>query len=254
MYLQTTRRQMIRATLPIAGSERERGSGISSDTERETERLKDTWTWNDVPLQHLAVHDTKKWVTRDEVEEANDYHTWCKWVPSKCNIFMWRISLDRIPTKQALSRRNIWVGDLKCSLCEDGEETTDHVFTSCPVADGVWSGIAHWCHLPPIFLFSVKDIQSLADQTRFRAGKKDLLLGIFILTCWRLWKARNEKVFKAAKVQICNIIADVKSLSFLWFNSRAKKDRVEWKEWNRFAFDVTYRFLFCVPRLSPSWR
>ncbi|KAJ0797670.1 putative RNA-directed DNA polymerase [Helianthus annuus] len=202
-------------------------------------QLKDTWTWNDVPLQHLAVHDIKKWVTRDEVEEANDYHTWCKWVPAKCNIFMWRISLDRIPTKQALSRRNIWVGDLKCSLCEDGEETTDHIFTSCPVADGVWSGIAHWCHLPPIFLFSVKDIQSLADQTRFRAGKKDLLLGIFILTCWRLWKARNEKVFKAAKVQICNIIADVKSLSFLWFNSRAKKDRVEWKEWNRFAFDVT---------------
>ncbi|KAI3787043.1 hypothetical protein L1987_41213 [Smallanthus sonchifolius] len=198
----------------------------------------DLWIWNNNELQHLSVQDTKVWINSCNSEEVYKTVRWCKWLPAKCNIFMWRSCLDRIPTKVALRRRNIAAGDCKCVLCEDAEETVDHLFTECRFTDGVWSGIARWCHLPPIFLFSVQDVQDIVDQLGCSSRKKETIFGILVLTCWRMWKARNEKVFKATNVKIIQVISDVKSLSFLWYNSRGKSDRVDWKGWQSFNFNV----------------
>ncbi|KAJ0495718.1 putative reverse transcriptase zinc-binding domain-containing protein [Helianthus annuus] len=133
------------------------------------------------------------------------------------------MSLDGIPTKVALRRRNINVGDCKCVLCEDAEETVDHLFTVCRVTDDVWSGIARWCNLPPIFLFSVHDVQLIVSQLGCSDKRKEIIYGILVLTCWRIWKARNEKAFAKTNVKIIDIISDVKSLGFLWYRSRGKR-------------------------------
>ncbi|KAJ0545158.1 putative reverse transcriptase zinc-binding domain-containing protein [Helianthus annuus] len=55
----------------------------------------------------------------------------CKWVPSKCNIFLWRANLDRIPTRQALAKRNIWLESEVCAFCGEATESVDHIFTGC---------------------------------------------------------------------------------------------------------------------------
>ncbi|XP_022030536.1 uncharacterized protein LOC110931427 [Helianthus annuus] len=163
---------------------------------------------------------------------------WCKWIPAKCNVFMWRAWLDRIPTKVALSKRNINVGNNLCVLCDEAEETVDHVFAGCRFTDGIWNGVASWCRIPHLFLFSLHDVQNVNDQLGYSLVKKDIILGIMMIACWRIWKMRNEKVFKAANAITTQVLSDIKSLSFLWFNSRRKSARVGWKEWQSFSFDV----------------
>ncbi|KAF5753621.1 putative RNA-directed DNA polymerase [Helianthus annuus] len=68
--------------------------------------------------------------------------------------------------------------------------------------------------------------------------KKEMVYGILIVSCWRIWKARNDKAFSNIAPDVVKIVADVKALGFLWYKSRYKKDTVDWKRWCHFNFDV----------------
>lgn len=50
---------------------------------------------------------------------------WSKWVPLKCNIFMWRAEVDRIPSLVVLDRRTIQVENQICSQCDSRVEFTN---------------------------------------------------------------------------------------------------------------------------------
>ncbi|XP_022031712.1 uncharacterized protein LOC110932763 [Helianthus annuus] len=69
---------------------------------------------------------------------------WCKWVPIKCNVFIWRAELNRIPTADALRRRGIVVGDEACPLCKLEIESVEHLFASCVTAVVLWQKISRW--------------------------------------------------------------------------------------------------------------
>ncbi|XP_022019287.1 uncharacterized protein LOC110919324 [Helianthus annuus] len=152
---------------------------------------------------------------------------------------MWWANLDRIPTKLALIRRNINVGEGLCTFCGEVIETTEHIFTACQLANGVWNGIASWVRIPPVFVFSVKDILELVEHLKVSTSKAEVLFGIFVLTIWRIWVARNEALFSQKNVNeknvnVARIVADIKSFGFLWFNSRSKKGGLVWKNWCNF--------------------
>ncbi|XP_022008003.1 uncharacterized protein LOC110907313 [Helianthus annuus] len=161
--------------------------------------------------------------------EPSNAAQWVKWIPAKCNLFFWRAGLNRLPTIEALRRRNINVEAAGCVLCDGPVESIDDIVAECLFTNGVWSGIASWCNIPPIFLFSVLDIHAIADSSGFSQPKKDILRGILVITLWHIWNARNDIVFKKRKVSITQLIADVKALSFLWFNSRCKGNDVKWE-------------------------
>lgn len=199
----------------------------------------DSWEWNNTSLQFLSVQDTKKWYLNADLSDLNVEDNWVKWLPAKCNLFIWRAGLNRIPTVEALRKRNIQVDYAGCVLCAGSEETVDHLVAECQFSNGVWSGIARWCRIPPIFLFSAKDIHVVAEHSGYSKSKKDIIHGILVITLWRIWKARNEKVFRDTNVSIVQVIADVKGLSFLWFTSRHKGPEVSWEGWRLFDFNVT---------------
>ncbi|XP_021979514.1 uncharacterized protein LOC110875620 [Helianthus annuus] len=156
---------------------------------------------------------------------------WCKWVPVKCNIFMWRAFLDRIPTKTALRRRNIQVQDEECVMCGEGLDSTDHILTECGIASGVWNGISMWCRIPQVFAFSTSDLVHIFDQYTRSEIKKKALQGVIIITCWRLWKARNEMIFSNKVPKVVDIVSDVKALGY---STRARRDSVDWEKWCKF--------------------
>lgn len=53
------------------------------------------------------------------------------------------------------------------------------------------------------------------------ARGKELFRGITMVTCWVIWKERNEMVFQNSTPKVVEVVSRVKSMSFLWFNSRA---------------------------------
>jgi len=73
--------------------------------------------------------------------------TWHKDVPLKVTVFAWRLLCERLPTKDNLLRRDIIHHDNQ--LCLRGcrmEETTDHLFLSCPIFGFgiIWYQLRRW--------------------------------------------------------------------------------------------------------------
>ncbi|XP_022032560.1 uncharacterized protein LOC110933656 [Helianthus annuus] len=102
----------------------------------------DVWKWNSMEEDIFSVALAKKWIS-DKIDVSS-----------------------RLPTKVALQRRNIIEG-CACSLCEDGpdgDETTEHLFTACGIAAGVWNCISSWCGISIIYAFSVKDLLELHNN------------------------------------------------------------------------------------------
>ena len=62
----------------------------------------DRWCWNHGSNVEFSIRDVRKWLKGADVLDDDSRFTWCKWIPNKCNIFMWRANMDRIPTLHAL--------------------------------------------------------------------------------------------------------------------------------------------------------
>ncbi|KAJ0790592.1 putative 7-deoxyloganetin glucosyltransferase [Helianthus annuus] len=157
------------------------------------------------------------------------------------------VLMDRIPTKKALSRRNVNCGDGLCSFCEEFEETVDHIFTACLVATGVWNAIARWVGLPQFYFFSVADILHMEYTSSWSKEKKMALHGVLVISCWRIWRARNERIFKNERRTAVDIVADIKALGFLWFSSRYKKGLVDQTYLEDGYLDTPIDFIPTVP-------
>ncbi|MFS7935790.1 putative reverse transcriptase zinc-binding domain-containing protein [Helianthus anomalus] len=191
-------------------------------------RLVDSWDCNLGPDNIFSVAAVKLWMDIARVVVEGFCFTWCKWLPSQCNIFMWRVVYDRISTKVALRRRNIHVVDEKCVFCDEDEETKNHIFSAYSFIVGVWQGISNWCGTPQIFVFSARDIPELHKFFGGSSVKIKVFYGIAIITCWRIWKARNERVFSNRCLNVLEIVSGVKALGFLWYRNRFKVGSADW--------------------------
>ena len=121
--------------------------------------IQDRWVWRVGDDLGFTVASVKKWLRGADNNNTGRFgFTWSKWVPIKCNIFMWRAFLDRLPTKAALMRRGIWLDSQHCNWCESSEESIEHLLTGCGFAAGIWQGIPTWCKIPGTFLFHVNDL------------------------------------------------------------------------------------------------
>ncbi|PWA49539.1 reverse transcriptase zinc-binding domain-containing protein [Artemisia annua] len=196
----------------------------------------DKWSWIGNKHKEFSVK-----VVKDFLNSVHDYSnrfvlSWSKWVPKKCNIFMWRVGLDRIQTASALRRRNCNIPSPFCGLCEEYEENVDHLFCHCVMASQVWYRLSRWCKISPLFMFSVKDLFGLHKSVGLDKKKKKVFKGLVFITCWCLWRARNEKRFQNGTVTGEKIIQNVKSLGFLWFRNRTKGSSISWIDWCKFEW------------------
>ncbi|XP_076890001.1 uncharacterized protein LOC143540934 [Bidens hawaiensis] len=98
----------------------------------------DAWEWLGDSRGDFTVRSVKKMILKEKEDVNNYVMKWSKWVPAKCNIHVWRVEMNRIPTRMALVRRNVPVTNDLCVFCELGNESADHIITGCMVAAIVW--------------------------------------------------------------------------------------------------------------------
>ncbi|KAJ0667015.1 putative RNA-directed DNA polymerase [Helianthus annuus] len=196
----------------------------------------DGWGWKGDQSGVFSVISAKKLLEKLEGSVTEFKLEWCKWVPIKCNLFVWRAGLGRIPTGDELQKRGIDVGEGICPLCKSEVETAAHLFTSCYIAAVLWQKISSWCRIPPIYPFSVKDLLEFHKYCSLSSEAKVALHGIIFSACWCLWLMRNKAIFSAAVVKVDCIFSEVKSLGFLWYNNRSKGRSISWDDWCRFVF------------------
>ncbi|PWA60030.1 RNA-directed DNA polymerase, eukaryota, Reverse transcriptase zinc-binding domain protein [Artemisia annua] len=195
---------------------------------------KDKWSWGIGDGEEFTVANMKKTLRKDRDTHRDFCMRWESWIPLKVNLHMWRAEMDRIPTRLALVRRGVNIQDVSCVNCDTGDESSMHTFTGCGITVIVWSFVERWCRLDPIIVFDVKDLLLIPDSVGGSKWAKKIVRGIIMTTCWVIWKARNAKVFEGVIPKVHEIVATIKSLSFLWLRSRSRFKIIQWKDWSVF--------------------
>jgi hypothetical protein len=62
---------------------------------------------------------------------------WKTWSPPKCKFFLWLADLGRCWTADRLQKRSLSHPD-KCVLCDQDQETIDHILVGCVFARSFW--------------------------------------------------------------------------------------------------------------------
>ncbi|KAJ0520397.1 putative reverse transcriptase zinc-binding domain-containing protein [Helianthus annuus] len=133
-----------------------------------------------------------------------------------------------------LKKRGMLQGSALCKLCGEQDEDADHLFASCYVASILWQKVSSWCKIQQVFAFTMKDLLEFHKSSEIEVQKRDYVQTIFLATCWGIWKARNENIFRGKRVNIDAIFGEMQANSFLWIKCRAKKRLLEWSKWARF--------------------
>ncbi|KAJ0534833.1 hypothetical protein HanIR_Chr09g0424141 [Helianthus annuus] len=51
---------------------------------------------------------------------------------------------------------------------------------------------------------------------------------------WRIWKARNEKVFEGQFIPIAKTVEQIKEDAFMWISNRSNLGSISWEKWKYF--------------------
>ncbi|XP_022041002.1 uncharacterized protein LOC110943567 [Helianthus annuus] len=165
----------------------------------------------------------------------NQLMRWIHWVPIKVNILVWRIEMDKVPTRVALARRGLSLPYHSYPLCEVAPQTTAYLLVDCGVSEGVWKAIWGWCKLNVAPVSTFEDILKLPSVSgKQNKWYKRIVKGILMVVCWALWITRNKKAFNGYSTRVIEIVALMKSMSFFWLKNRSKFRDLEWKDWFRF--------------------
>ncbi|XP_076948891.1 G-type lectin S-receptor-like serine/threonine-protein kinase At1g67520 [Bidens hawaiensis] len=164
----------------------------------------------------FSVRSLKIELVDQEYVVGNYVMEWNNWVPKKVGIHAWRVEMERIPVMIELVKRGIMVTSAVCPICEEEVESVEHLMISCQFAQDVWSVISSWCKVPPIFAFSVKDLLELHRFTHLPKRKAKAFYSVCLTTLWCLWRARSALIFEGKVANLCNVVGEIKALSFLW--------------------------------------
>ncbi|KAJ0799575.1 uncharacterized protein LOC110922700 [Helianthus annuus] len=176
--------------------------------------VNDKWVWIETNLYEFLICTVKRMLSKRNDYCGNYVLEWCKWLPLKCIVFVWRAEMEKNATGAACIDLNINVEVSNCPFCDYSDETVSHLFCSCMIASTIWLHISRWCKIALFVVSSVRDILELQNLMRLTGLVKNVFHGILIVGCWCLWRARNSLRFENKEVQVEEIIREIKSLGY----------------------------------------
>lgn len=123
----------------------------------------------------------------------------------------WLLVQSKILTADNMLARN-WACNPVCPLCDQEQETPQHLCLHCVYAREVWFLVTHWSEgliQPPIQGMSVEEWwnTSLQGQPKEKGRRVAALL---IYTAWNIWKERNRRVFEGITANPNRVLACIK--------------------------------------------
>ncbi|GJT75675.1 putative RNA-directed DNA polymerase, eukaryota, reverse transcriptase zinc-binding domain protein [Tanacetum coccineum] len=97
----------------------------------------DSWTWSIGEDGVFSVAATRLHIDHSILPSSSIETRWNKGLLRKVNIFIWRLRLDRLPTRLNLSKRGLEIDSILCPICNANVESNDHIFFNCEVASSV---------------------------------------------------------------------------------------------------------------------
>ncbi|CAN1305737.1 hypothetical protein LINPERPRIM_LOCUS26598 [Linum perenne] len=122
--------------------------------------------------------------------DGNWRKLWQVEVPPKIKHHIWRLARGVLPTQVAIRSRGMEVAEL-CGCCGQEEETCEHLFFRCVVAERYWEevGVGSLLH-------SAQQVAGGAANWLFHifnTASQEQIQRVFLLL-WAIWKERSERV------------------------------------------------------------
>ncbi|GJX81477.1 RNA-directed DNA polymerase, eukaryota, reverse transcriptase zinc-binding domain protein [Tanacetum coccineum] len=198
----------------------------------------DTCVWSLGPKGTFTVKDARNLIDQKSLPSLPST-TWEKSIPRKVNIFIWRLSLDRLPHRLNLSLRGMDIPTISCSSCNANVESANHIFFECTIASDMWKLVYRWCDIPFVQALSFEAFKDWFSSWHAPKDKKHKLYVISASVLWWLWRFRNSVTFNSQPLRKSDIFDYVRSSSFSWLRNRGKLI-LSWTDWLKSPLMTAY--------------
>jgi len=154
---------------------------------------------------------------------------WARIAWSSLNIprhsFMtWVLLRNRIPVRARLARfTNI---KTQCQICQEEEETQEHLFYNCKWLKEVWEAIGQWISTPRQ---SGQEWLQLLLNCKGPQHQKRIWNAVFTATIYHIRDARNQLIFKDVAVDKLRMIKTIKEEVVQRILYRAKENKSNYR-------------------------
>ncbi|PWA95340.1 RNA-directed DNA polymerase, eukaryota [Artemisia annua] len=180
---------------------------------------RDEWVWLLDPNNGFIVRKTCIHLDNASLPDAYISTRWCRFIPKKVNIFVWRALRDRLPTRWNLSNKGVEIESILCPSCSSSPETIHHLLWTCSLTTCVWLKVFSWLDLPYPTPSYLQDVFAYVDHLHIHNDRKLMLQAIFGVVLWTLWSFRNRLIFNSHPMARNEIFDKVTSASFLCLDS-----------------------------------
>nr|GEW22622.1 RNA-directed DNA polymerase, eukaryota [Tanacetum cinerariifolium] len=191
----------------------------------------DTCTWSLADDGIFSVRSARRLIDSKLLSSIQTSILWDKILPRKVNIFLWRLSLDRLSHHLNLTSRGLDIPTISCSLCNGNVESADHVFFECDLVKEIRSFVRKWCDISFPSFESYNTWKSWFSTWHASKMKSRCLYVIFAAFFWWIWRYRNSITFCCADTTKKGELFDnIRATSFSWISHRGRVpcNLVEW--------------------------
>ena len=147
-----------------------------------------------------------------------DKFCWQGVCPPKVEFFVWQLLKGRVLVKQVLNKFGISsIVSLACPLCNEEDESVDHLFIQCRLAWKIWSkGMGWWGVQGCITKSMVEWAAGWGSLCPSRECKR-AWSSLFFATVWTIWEVRNNKVFNNGESEMSLALDSIQFRIAWWF-------------------------------------
>ncbi|XP_020220498.1 uncharacterized protein LOC109803368 [Cajanus cajan] len=185
-----------------------------------TEAHPDEWRWLAERSGKYSVASAYKILAKSNHVQVDTFYDtiWAKGIPPKVQVLVWQLEADRLPTRDNLLLRGVNLeGQNGCVFCEEGSESSKHLFLLCPKAYAVWVRLYAWWGVSGVL---INELRSFCHQymglVSGSKGIKRVWSFVWFAGIWQLWKARNENIFKDKLFKVEEIVFMAQLRSWEW--------------------------------------
>ncbi|GJX27687.1 RNA-directed DNA polymerase, eukaryota [Tanacetum coccineum] len=143
--------------------------------------MSDRWKWDLESSGDFSVASVRKIIDDKSLSDVDSKTRWIKYVPIKVNVHAWKVKTDSLPTRFNVSRRGIDIDSIMCAICDNGVETSRHLFFYCCMVRQIVRKITRWWDVPYVEVESYEDWYNWLVNLRIYSMHKQMFEGIDVM-------------------------------------------------------------------------
>lgn len=175
------------------------------------------WAWDASGCYSVRTAYASRFAGREHDPGAT--FTWQSRAPLRCKLFSWLTLRNRCWTSDRLATRGL-PHQQACPMCDQAEESMDHLLVRCPFARSVWFEVFEACGAPDWMPTHDQVLLTWCTNLSPATTLRKDLNSIVMLTMWLLWKHRNDVVFEgaspSAKMVLSRIVSEGRDWQAAW--------------------------------------